>query len=115
MEDNPTLKVLLDSLFSTNALSSWNIYNDKNNCVNVRLRFTKLDEENNIENVSFRRKSDNQVRRDRQRAAHHQTTQIARSKTEDKNSDVSLELPRFTEETFVSETGLIGSPVSVPA
>ena len=44
MDDNPTLKVLMESLFSTNALASWNIFNDKNGCV-VRLRFTKFDED----------------------------------------------------------------------
>ena len=118
MDKHPTLDMLLSSLFSTNALSNWSIFDDKNGCVNVRLRFTKCDESNKTEHVSFRRKSQNQLNRDRERerAIHHQNTEstrILKSHKSDTNEDLSTELPRSSEENVVSDVANVYSPASV--
>ena len=116
MDNHPTLDMPLRSLFSTNALSNWSIFDDKNGCINVRLRFTKCDETNKAEHVSFRRKSQNQLNRDRERAIHHQNTEstrILRSHKSDTNEDISAELPRSSEENVVSDVAHVYSPASV--
>ena len=118
MDKHPTLDMLLSSLFASNILSNWSIYDDKNGCVNVRLRFTKCDDIK-TEHVSFRRKSQNQLNRDRERAIHHKTdkntqsTRILRSHMSDVNEDEPLELPRSSEENCASDMAHVYSPVSV--
>lgn len=93
MDIHPTLKGLLDYLFSTNALSSYNIFNGKNNFVNGRLRFTKCSNSDDVKSVAFRRKSEKQTMSDHERAARHQrervTGPITRSQTLKQDSNIS--------------------------
>ena len=94
----------------------WSIFEDKNGLVNVRIRFTKCDEDNTNE-ASFRRISDKQVKRNRQRAIRHQNNRaearITKSQASEQNLDISTELPRGLEDTFISETVPLDSPVIV--
>ena len=122
MNDHPTLKMLLSSIFSTNSLSNWSIFEDKNGQVNVRLRFSKHEESSEVEHtVSYRRKSDAQVKRDRDRAIHHRNRptcdgRITRSRaSEHSKDDIVSELPRCSEEFSASESTplALDSPVSV--
>ena len=60
MDKHTKLNMLLSSLFESNALSTWIIFEDKSGIVNVRLRFTKCGDMDSVENVSFWRKSEGQ-------------------------------------------------------
>ena len=112
----PEMLIRSLTLFSTNALSNWSIFEDKNGIINVRLRFTKCDETNTVEPASFCRKSDTQMKRDRDRAGRYRNAhagRITRSQASEQNVDDSLELPRCSEEHFISELAPLDSPVRV--
>ena len=109
MDNHPTLDGLVTTLFATNALSSWQIFEDKRNIVHLRLRFTKQDTNvsSDDQNTSFRRKSDNQVKRDRERARRHKDSRTS-SPIRDRpptraSKNTFIEKPRDSESTALSE------------
>ncbi len=77
-----TLEVLLSTLFDKDELKSWQIFEERSGTVMVKLRFTgshggghaqsTMTGTGNMEPSSYKRKSDKQVKRDRQRAVNHQ-------------------------------------------
>ena len=79
MDSHTTLNMLLDSLFRQNSLNNWNIFEDKTGSVVVKLRFSPsstktnghIDNDSKCVPLSYRRKSDSQVKRDHDRAARH--------------------------------------------
>ena len=75
MEQYTMLNVTLTELFRQNSLKNWSIFDDViNGSTIVKLRFTKSSDcEIDTTPQHFRRKSDSQVARDRDRAARHQT------------------------------------------
>ena len=116
MDNHPTLSMLLSSLFSTNSLSNWSIFEDKNGLVNVRLRFTKSEGNVATEPASFRRKSDKQLTRDQDRAARHQNQRariVTRSRTVDHVEEDTPEISRCPEDYVFSEPAPMISPVNV--
>ena len=69
-----SLEIQLDALFANDSLKSWQIYEEKNGCVTVKLRFNGHHIGQNGLNIAtggevkYRRKSEQQVVRDRKRA-----------------------------------------------
>ena len=110
MDQHTTLNMLMDSLFNANSLKNWSIFEDSNENIIVRLRFTKQEDTNVVPSPqSFRRKSDAQVQRDRDRAARHRsarTEMVTRSRAATGlTNDVSIEEPRHIKTILNSETG----------
>ena len=101
MDNYGTLNLLLDSLFNNNCLQNWSLFEemDGNKCTVVKLRFTKT-ENTEVTPQSYRRKSEAQSRRDRDRAARHRAGRddiITRSRSSvDVQETVteSVEIPR---------------------
>lgn len=87
------LEKLLVSVLSSHSLNSWNIFNEQNGNVSFRLRFSPLQNgdpcissqvsKNQVS--TYKRKSQSQVRRDKDRAMRH-------TKFVDKSSNKELEL-----------------------
>ena len=111
MDNYGTLTLLLDSLFKNNYLQNWSLYEetDSNNYILVKLRFTKK-ENAGIVPQSYRRRSEAQSRRDRDRAARHRARRddiVTRSRS---SADVpetvaeSVEMPRNLETNSHSDT-----------
>ena len=66
------LENILESVLGSYELRNWNIFNEKNGNVSIKLRFwNKGEGQINVQEdiVSYRRKSSSQINRDRQRAA----------------------------------------------
>ena len=83
--------------------------------MNVRLRFTKLDSTvDTNDQISYRRKSDTQMKRDRERAMCHRSTLAGVDATSQASADakVDVELPRVSEEYSLSATAPVFTPVS---
>ena len=101
MENYNTLKTLLDSLFEQKDISSWTVHENKS-ATQVILRFSNSSSatrENSTTRESdmsaprttvFRRKSESQVKRDRQRREHFYTKRITRSQTTEDPNRVEL-------------------------
>ena len=112
MDNYPTLDALVNTLFATNELSSWQIFEDKRNFVHLRLRFTKQDinVSSDDQNASFRRKSAKQVKRDRERVSRHKdsrTSSPIRERPPTRASmNAPIEEPRNAESTALSESVL---------
>ena len=68
-----TLEILLEALLGENSLTSWNIFNEKNGTTCVKLRFTgqplTLKSQSTVKPTSYRKVSDKQTLRNKQRAA----------------------------------------------
>ena len=91
MDKHGSLKILLDTLLDKESLNSWQIYEEKNGSVVVRIRFaarhckaivtgaTNITDEENI--IAYKRKSSAQIRRDNERAKQHHERRITRSQT----------------------------------
>ena len=91
MDKHGSLKMLLDTLLDKGTLNSWQIYEEKNGSVVVRIRFaarhckaivtgaTNVTDEENI--IAYKRKSPAQIRRDNERAKQHHERRITRSQT----------------------------------
>ena len=73
MDNYKTLNVLLDALFDNNCLQNWSVFEEISGSTVVKLRFTKsMNSESEVSHhQSFRRKSDSQIQRDRNRAVRH--------------------------------------------
>ena len=105
MEGHDTLNMLMNSLFANNELRNWSIFEEKNGAIVVKLRFENsvTNSENNSRNhVSFKRKSESQMQRDRNRAARRRNTYMASATSVQDGS--STELPRHSERNSISDT-----------
>ena len=81
MESHTTLDSLMRSLFETNELASWQIFEDKKNIIHLRLRFTKdsalLNEKSPVDISKIpANKSQSQLTRNRIRANRHKESLI---------------------------------------
>ena len=99
MEAPHMLKNLLDTLFCSDVLKMWQIYEEPSGSICVKIRFNGRQPElteNSAQNTqhlgTFKRRSDAQCKRDRDRAARHQM--ITRSQTDAvvKDEDEPLEM-----------------------
>ena len=99
MESHTTLDSLMRSLFETNELASWQIFEDKKNIVHLRLRFTKnsvlMNEKSPVDISKIpANKSPSQLSRNKERADRHKESlkpspRITRSSNKDnKNVDI---------------------------
>ena len=91
MDKYGSLKMLLDTLLDKETLNSWQLYEEKNGPVVVRIRFaachckaivtgaTNVTDEENI--IAYKRKSPAQIRRENERAKQHHERRITRSQT----------------------------------
>ena len=111
MEQYNTLNVTLCALFDQNSLKNWSIFDDLiTGTTIVKLRFTKSENgDMTTPPQSFRRKSNNQVARDRDRAVRHRAhtgRMSTRSQVAAANADAvaSIEIPRHAETISVSDT-----------
>ena len=110
MEGHNTLNMLMNSLFANNNLRNWSIFEEKNGAIVVRLRFDSSD--TNSENdtagkshVSYKKKSESQLRRDRNRAARHNNAFVRdETRSESVQDSTSPELPRHAEQIIISDT-----------
>ena len=131
MEMYGSLKMLLDTLMDKQALSSWQIYEEKNGSVVVKIRFAArhcnatvtgaTTSEDKI--IAYKRKSPAQIRRDNARSKQHYERRVTQSQTvrTDNNvvpQDISEpEIARTNDNDFLSETLIPGlvSPMSCAA
>ena len=69
MDNHLTLKMLMDTLFGNNALKNWNIYEEfRSKDIILKIRFTKSQNtDHSIDSISYKKKSDKQMNRDRAR------------------------------------------------
>ena len=110
MERHGTLNTLLDSLFTSNQLKNWTIFEEKSGSILVKLRFTNTDMDSNTATVTespiaFKRKSCKQVSRDRERAARHKDARVgATTRGMASAYPTSPELPRSAETDSISKT-----------
>ena len=112
MDTHTTLNMLLSSLFTNNSLHNWSIFEDNSDYINVRIRFTKHEDINTVQNASYRRISEAQARRNRERAARHRDT-AARRPTRIQNLHLTPEIPRYADGNVGnSETTPVALPVS---
>ena len=109
MEKHRTLNTLLSSLFVNNMLKHWTIFQERSGSILVKLRFTNTEDINDTVNnngitdqspIAFRRKSAQQVERDRDRALRHKD---ARTGVHTR-SMASIEQPRSAEPDVLSST-----------
>ena len=107
MKQHKSLNLLMDTLFANNSLTNWSIYEEKSGNIVVRLRFTKIEDGGNDTNVirsqSFRKKSEAQAKRDRERAARHRSGVTTRSQAAQAATE-SAELARGEEQICDSDT-----------
>ena len=95
MEDNHTLKQLLDTLFAQKDLKSWTVHDNKS-ATYVTLRFfSKIPATREIQDTvpnvtTYTRKSNYQVSRDRQRLENHHNKRNTRSQTNEDTEHVEL-------------------------
>ena len=129
MDKQGSLKMILDTLLDKETLNSWQIYEEKNGSVVVRIRFaaryckaivtgaTNVTDEENI--IAYKRKSPAQIRRDNERAKQHHERRITRSQTLNAVDNIvprdisEPEFVRSSDNDFFSDTrnpGLV-SPV----
>ena len=111
MDQYNTLNVTLGALFEKNSLKNWSIFDDMmTGTTIVKLRFTKA-ENTTTPPQSFRRKSDRQVTRDRDRAARHRTEMVTRARA----AAATPEIPRHEDIFSLSDTSrtLECSPVDL--
>ena len=94
MEKHTTLSMLLSSLFAKNNLKNWTIYEDNSEFINVRIRFTKCEDSESVDNMSYRRVSEAQTRRNRERAARHRDAAETRRNTRSQTAHLTPEIPR---------------------
>ena len=105
--------MLLDTLLDKETLNSWQIYEEQNGSVVVRIRFaarhckaivtgaTNVTDEENI--IAYKRKSPAQIRRDNERAKQHHERRITRSQTLNAIDNI---VPRdISEPEFVRSSG----------
>ena len=114
MDKHATLNMLLSSLFENNQLHNWSIFEDNSDFINVRIRFTKHeDTAEPAQNISYRRVSEAQSKRSRERAARHRD---AASRRTNPTAETTVENARSDGHLDLSETGplvLFMSPESV--
>ena len=119
MEVHKTLRMLLDSLFTNNDVKNWTIFEEKSGNVIMKIRFTNRTEHeqasDNIAHrpipVSYKKKSEKQMSRDRDRMAQHQRPEPVMTRSRASDSMETVELPR-NEENYRSDTGSLEfSPV----
>ena len=111
MDGHKTLKHLMDTLFATMDLKSWTIYENSNGTVcNLRFCETSPERDTNGQNsgntVSFKRKSQGQIKRDQQRLQNFRRP-TTRSQINVDNSNQDIENERQGETVMNS----LGSPV----
>ena len=119
MDVHKTLKMLMDSLFTNNDVKNWTIFEEKSGNVIMKIRFTNRTEHeqasDNIAHrpipVSYKKKSEKQMSRDRDRMAQHQRPEPVMTRSRASDSMETVELPR-NEENYRSDTGSLEfSPV----
>ena len=109
MEEHKTLKMLLSSIFESNDLTNWTIFEEKSGSIVVKIRFTNSDKNEHSSDtatpspISYKKKSDNQMRRDQDRMARHQEREAVMTRSRTSVNETSVELPRFSESDSVSE------------
>ena len=102
------------SLLDNNNLHNWSIFEDKSEFINVRIRFTKCDDTNTVNtNVSYRRVSESQARRNQDRAACHRAAG-SRMQTRSQVVHPSPELQRGSEEEDIYNSELTPMPPVTP-
>ena len=115
MDSHPTLKLIMDTLFSGNTVKNWSVFSDER-CGDtvIKIWFTKSEECSSeaITPVAYKRKSQKQSRRNYQRKVKHEEAKREPMTTRSKKSEdyTHVELTRSSETDFVSETPSI-SPV----
>ena len=118
MEMHGSLKMLLDTLMDKQALSSWQIYEEKNDSVVVKIRFAArhcnatvtgaTTSEDKI--IAYKRKSPAQIRRDNARSKQHYEKRVTRSQTVRTDNDIvpqdisEPEIGRTNDNDFLSDT-----------
>ena len=126
MESHTTLDSLMRSLFETNELASWQIFEDKKNIVHLRLRFTKnsvlIDEKSPVDISKLpANKSQSQLSRNKERANRHKESlksspRITRSSNKDSNKNVEIlrcDENQLSDMTHVVDVSpVLGSPQS---
>ena len=107
----------MNSLFANNDLRNWSIFEEKNGAIVVRLRFNNSDTNSvnvRASHVSFKRKSENQLQRDRKRAVRHKDSHVANVTSSRSVEDcASPELTRHADQTISDTTPLEFSPVEL--
>ena len=108
-----SLKMLLDTLMDKQALSSWQIYEEKNGSVVVKIRFAArhcnvtVTGATAIEDkiIAYKRKSPAQIRRDNARSKQVTRSQTVRTDNDIVPQDISEpEIARTNDNDFLSET-----------
>ena len=118
MEMHENLKMLLDTLMDKQVLSSWQIYEEKNGSVVVKIRFGArhcnatvtgaIASEDKI--IAYKRKSPAQIRRDNALSKQHYEKRVTRSQTVRTNNDIVTqdisepEIARTNDNDFLGET-----------
>ena len=113
----------MDRLFTNNCLKNWSIFEETSGSTVVRLRFTKNGDNNVVTSPqSFRRKSETQAQRDRDRAARHRDARTGATTRSQASADRTLasespELARHSETISAGNTApsLEVSPVQLNA
>ena len=93
------LEKILESVLELHQLQNWNIFNEKNGNVSVKLRFSKEGQGQvhvQEDTISYRRKSSSQIKRDQQRA-------VKRRRNSSFDMCVSPETDRKSYETPISQ------------
>jgi len=101
------LEQLLESVLSSHAVSTWNVYSEINNGVTFRIRFSQTEISSNIDqidiansdSVCYRRKPPSQVKRDRTRRAlgrRNQNSYVQSNDSLDRQSDIIANEEAFT-------------------
>ena len=64
-----TLRMLLKNMFDNNPLLTWSMYTERSGNIMMKVRFGDIGNEEGLNsNLSYKRKSENQIRRDTKRA-----------------------------------------------
>ncbi len=112
MDNNRTLKNMLDMLCEKNGLVTWQIFEEKSGSIVAKLRFAAMADSHASLNtsipVTYKRKTASNIQRDQLRSKQHKTKEgiITRSQTQRRESET--ENPRFDSRQGIST----GTPVS---
>ena len=103
MGNDKNAESLLRELFKNNCVDKLNIYKDKFGCYVARVRFTNPDDQDQVQHtpIALRRKSDNQIQRDIDRAIRFKdasTSMRSDMKLRSRNTKYLIESPENSRE-----------------
>ena len=119
------LENMLVTILSSHSVKNWSIFDESNGCVSLRLKFSPMDSSecqgHNVHSVSYKRKSQSQMKRDNERAASRKNViQVQTAENDSSSKPSCIEMPscetsmQYENDMLNSVHGVFVPPSQIP-